>query len=78
MTKNIHQKTQLKTNKNHSAKKESWQLFNLRAPSDDADLLDPLERLRQQREQVPPTPHDILKHKPRINPQRRKLPQLYN
>ena len=36
---------------------------NLRAPSNDTDLLDPLERLREQREQVPPAPDNILHHK---------------
>ena len=34
--------------------------LNLGAPSDDADLLDALERLREQREEVPPAPHDVL------------------
>ena len=38
---------------------------NLRAPSNDSDLLDPLERLREQREQVPPAAHDVLRHENR-------------
>lgn len=45
---------------NHLREKESSHLLNLRTPSDYADLLDPLERLRQQREQIPPAPHNIL------------------
>jgi hypothetical protein len=38
---------------------------NLRAPSNNSDLLDPLERLRKQREQVPPAAHDVLRHEDR-------------
>jgi len=50
-----------------TAEEQVWGacVSNLRAPSNDSDLLDPLERLREQREQVPPAAHDVLRHENR-------------